>query len=77
MATHSSVLPGECHGQRSLAGYGPQGHKESDTTEQLRTAHSALFLEVFLFLISQSLQVFMSIHLEKFININTFTFSPT
>ena len=21
------------HGQRSLAGYGPQGHKESDTTE--------------------------------------------
>ena len=25
------------HGQRSLAGYGPGGHKESDTTEQLRT----------------------------------------
>ena len=24
-------LPGESHGQRSLAGYGPQGHKESDT----------------------------------------------
>ena len=30
-------LPGEFHGQRSLAGYSPQrgGHKESDTTEQL------------------------------------------
>ena len=27
------VLPGESHGQRSLAGYGPQGRKESDTTE--------------------------------------------
>ena len=26
-------LPGECQGQRSLAGYSPQGHKESDTTE--------------------------------------------
>ena len=25
-------LPGESHGQRSLAGYGPYGHKESDTT---------------------------------------------
>ena len=26
-------LPGEFHEQRSLAGYSPQGHKESDTTE--------------------------------------------
>ena len=26
-------LPGESHGWRSLAGYGPWGHKESDTTE--------------------------------------------
>ena len=26
-------LPGESHGQRSLAGYGPYGQKESDTTE--------------------------------------------
>ena len=26
-------LPGESHGQRNLAGYGPQGHKESDMTE--------------------------------------------
>jgi len=28
-------LPGELHGQRSLAGYSPWGHKGSDTTEQL------------------------------------------
>ena len=28
-------LPGESHGQRSLAGYSPRGHKESDTTERL------------------------------------------
>ena len=26
-------LPGEFHGQRSLVGYSPQGHKELDTTE--------------------------------------------
>ena len=24
-------LPGDCHGQRSLVGYSPWGHKESDT----------------------------------------------
>ena len=30
--------PGESYGQRSLAGNGPQGHKESDTTEV--TAHT-------------------------------------
>ena len=35
MATHSSFLPGESHGWRSLVGYSPRGHKESDTTERL------------------------------------------
>ena len=30
-------LPGESHGQRSLVGCSPWGHKESDTTEQLST----------------------------------------
>jgi hypothetical protein len=28
-------LPGEFQGQRSLVGYSPWGHKESDKTEQL------------------------------------------
>ena len=28
-------LPGEFHGQRSLASYSPWGHRESDTTERL------------------------------------------
>ena len=27
-------LPGEFHGQRSLSGYSPWGHKELNTTEQ-------------------------------------------
>ena len=36
-ATHSSILPGEFHGQRSLGSYSPWGHKESDKTEQIST----------------------------------------
>ena len=38
MATHSSILAWRIHGQRSLEGYIPWGHKESDTTERLSTA---------------------------------------
>ena len=34
-------LPGKPHGQRSLAGYSPQGHKESDTTEVTQLTHRA------------------------------------
>ena len=33
MATHSSILPGESHGQGSLVGCRLWGHTESDTTE--------------------------------------------
>jgi len=36
-------LPGESHGQRSLAGYGPQGCKESDMTEA--TEHTSTSTE--------------------------------
>ena len=35
MATHSSILAWSIHGQRSLVGRSPRGHKESDTTERL------------------------------------------
>ena len=42
MATHSRFLAGRIHGQKSLAGYNPQGHKESDTTEA--TLHACLEL---------------------------------
>ena len=31
-------LPGKSHGQRSLAGYSPWGHKESDMTDHAYTA---------------------------------------
>ena len=33
-------LPGKSHGQRSLAGYSPQDHEESDTTEVTEHAHT-------------------------------------
>ena len=33
MATHSSILAGEFHGQRGLAGHSLWGRKELDTTE--------------------------------------------
>ena len=47
METCSSILPGKSHGQRSLVGYSPQGHKELDTTERLstHTHHIDLLLE--------------------------------
>ena len=35
MAPRSSTLPGESHGQRSLAGYSPWRRKELDTAERL------------------------------------------
>ena len=35
MAIHSSTLPGKSHGQGSLVGCSPWGHKELDTTERL------------------------------------------
>ena len=40
IAIHSSILflPEESHGQRSLVGYSPRGHKGLDTTEWLSTA---------------------------------------
>ena len=35
---HTPVFfPGKFHGQRSLAGYSPWGHEESNTTEQVNT----------------------------------------
>ena len=37
MATTPVFWPGEFHGQRSLMGYSPLGHKESYTTEVTNT----------------------------------------
>ena len=37
------LLPGKSHGQRSLIGYSPWGHKESDMTERLYFTHFILY----------------------------------
>ena len=43
LATHSSSLPGESHGWRSLVGYSPWGRKETDTTERLHFTSLILY----------------------------------
>ena len=46
MANHSSISGLENpHGQRSLVGYNPWGHKELETTEQLSTLKFMTALE--------------------------------
>ena len=40
MQPTSVFLPGESHGQRNLAGYSPQGCKESGMTEATEHAHT-------------------------------------
>ena len=45
MVTPPVFLPGEFHGQRSLAGYSPWGHKELDTTKQLTLTHTSSTLK--------------------------------
>ena len=53
MATHSGILAWRIHGWRSLVGYSPRGHKESETTEPLpflpeKSSGSEAFSTVFL-----------------------------
>ena len=36
-------LPGKFHGQKSLAGYSPRGHKKSDTTEYTPQLSTVIF----------------------------------
>ena len=40
MAAHSSILAWEIHGQRSLSGYSPCSHKESNTTKETSRARA-------------------------------------
>ena len=49
MTTHSSILAWETHGQRSLAGCGQQGRKESNTTEWLTLFRVRSVVVVFFF----------------------------
>ena len=64
-------LPGEFHGQKSLAGYSPWGLKESDTTEWL-TPFIYFILLYFIFLLRGLLGTIQDLG----ININDFILSP-
>ena len=48
MVTHSSLLVGKSHGQRSLEGYSPWSRKESDMTEHTHTHTQNLYSVSFL-----------------------------
>ena len=61
MATTPIFLPGEFHARRSLPGYRPWGHKESDTTEQLTHKHAHLIYSLSSNFPSFSNKVFNSI----------------
>ena len=43
MAIHSSILPGESHGKRSLVGHSPWGRTELDMTEEIQHAFRELW----------------------------------
>ena len=47
----SVFLPGESHGQRSLAGYSPWGHEESDITEWLSMQKWGSYKDITKFLV--------------------------
>ena len=42
MTTTPVFLPGKFHGQKSLAGYSPWGHKELDMTKHVHKSRSML-----------------------------------
>ena len=53
-------LPGESYRQRSLAGYSPWGQKELDMTEQLNNNNQAIYLCLYLYLITDSMDINLS-----------------
>ena len=56
-------LPGESHGQRSLAGNGPQGRRESDMTEV--TKHADMCVCVYIYMLPKDLK-FLVLHIKSF-----------
>ena len=59
MATHFSILSWESHGERSLAGYSPWGHKESDTTEWLLLLNYHQWYGTTLLIFSHMMYIFL------------------
>ena len=61
IGAHTNILAGKSHGQRSLAGYSPCGHKEWDMNEATEHTHIdslVAFISFFLMKISLSTVTF-------------------
>ena len=50
-------LPGESHGQRILAGYGPQCHKELNTSDLAHTSRPEWRSQILSFFVGKSQQM--------------------
>ena len=51
MATIPVFLPERSHGQKSLVGYSPRGHKELDTQKHLSTVY--MYIHIYAIIISE------------------------
>ena len=51
----SVFLPEESHGQRSLEGHGPRGHRESDTTEMTEHTYTYIYIYIYIIIMSRLL----------------------
>ena len=82
MVTHSSILAWKTHGQSSLVGYSPWGHKQSDMTEELTHRQTTLNSSILLFIQTKWLNksklslVFLS-HLQYAIMRKVLLFLPS
>ena len=54
------LLPGKSHGQRSLVGYSPQGHKELEMTERLHFLYCLSHLFIY---IHANVSIYAHIHI--------------
>jgi len=68
-------LPGKFHGWRSLAGYSPWSHKESDTTEYIHTlTHTIVGVATFIKCQTLSVKWAASFNIEGFL-VGTWAFT--
>ena len=70
------LLPEKSHGQRSLIGYSPWGHKESDTTERLHFPFTYGVRRWSSFLLLQVVDQFPQHHLLKWLSFLHCIFLP-
>ena len=73
----SVFLPGESHGQRSLPGYNPWGHKNSDTTECNIThtltykhthtyTHTCIYIHTYIYTLTH---IYIYAHVQAYIDL--------